>query len=90
MCSYYIPFWSYGLGVASVSGKTEDLFAASLAVYSCNIMIHNAQMFLTIRNYTKWFALTCTISVVIFFPIFLIAADFIGETLYQRMEEIIV
>ena len=41
LCSYYIPFWSWGLGISDVSGRTEDLFAASLAVYSCNIFMHH-------------------------------------------------
>ena len=41
LASYYVPFWAYGLGVANISGKTEDLFAASLAVYACNIIIHH-------------------------------------------------
>jgi len=87
--SYYIPFQVYGLGVTNVSGKTEDLFAASLAVFSVNIFMHNVQMFITIRNYTAWFAITCTVSVLIYYPFFLIGADIIGETMWHRIWEII-
>ena len=90
ICAYYIPFWSWGLGVADSSGRTEDLFAASLAVYSCNIVMHHFQMYVTIRNYTKWFAFTCTLSIIQFYPIFLMAANHVGDRLWHRIGELIV
>ena len=86
--SYYIPFQSYGLGVANYSGKTEDLFAASLAVYAVNIVMHHFQMYITIRNWSSWFAITCPLSLMVFYPFFLIAADSVGESMYARIWEI--
>jgi len=86
--SYYIPFQAYGLGIANSSGKTEDLFAASLAVYAVNIFMHHFQMYITIRNYSKWFAITCPVSIMVFYPFFLIAADTVGESMYGRIWEI--
>ena len=36
---YFVPFFSYGYGVANKFGKTEDLYAASFAAIIANIMI---------------------------------------------------
>ena len=71
-----IPVYIYGLGVAHSSGKTDGLFAAAFAVYQANVLTHHMQMFVTIRNYTWFFGLTCTISLLIFWPTMILQSNY--------------
>lgn len=38
---YFVPFFSYGQGIANKAGKTEDLYAASFAAIISLILIHH-------------------------------------------------
>ena len=68
-----IPVYTYGDGVANYSGKTEDLFTIGFAAYQANVLTHHMQMFVTIRNYTAFFGVTCAISLSFMWPIITVA-----------------
>jgi len=71
-----IPFAIYGKGVGDGSGKTVDLFSVAFATYQAIVMVHHMQMFVTIRNYTKFFAFTCTLSILILWPCTMLLSHF--------------
>ena len=71
-----IPVYTYGYGVANGSGKTEDLFTIGFAAYQANVLTHHMQMFVTIRNYTAFFGVTCAISLSFLWPIMTVAQNY--------------
>ena len=71
-----IPIYIYGYGIANYSGKTEDLFTVGFAAYQANVMTHHMQMFVTIRNYTAFFGVTCVISLSFLWPILTVAQNY--------------
>lgn len=88
---FYIPFGVYGYGVADSSGRTEDLFSTYFASYQANILTHHLQMFVLIKNYTRFFAITCTASLSMLWPITIVLCNYQilpSEVLHHRMGEI--
>ena len=73
---FYIPFYVYGYGVANSSGRTEDLFSIYFASYQANILTHHLQMIVTIRNYTRVFAITCIVSLSMLWPITIVLCNY--------------
>ena len=89
---YYIPFSVYGYGVVNSSGMTDDLFSIYFAAYQANIVIHHMQLYVTIRNYTKVFAVSCVVSISALYPITMIMCNyelFPSENLWRHIGEII-
>jgi hypothetical protein len=74
--SFYIPFWVYGDGVGNGTGKVEGVFAIAFASYQANVLIHNMQLFMTIRNFSTFFAITCPISILALWPIMIVLANY--------------
>ena len=64
-----MPFYAYGYGVANSSGRTEDLYTVAFATYQANVLTHHLQIFVTIRNWTSFFAITSLISLSFLWPI---------------------
>ena len=73
---FYIPFYVYGYGIANSSGRTEDLFSIYFASYQANILTHHMQMFVTIRNYTKVFAITSVVSMSMLWPVTILLCNY--------------
>ena len=89
---FYIPFYVYGYGVANHSGRTEDLFSIYFASYQANILTHHLQMFVTIRNYTKVFAISSVVSMSMLWPITILLCNYElapSENLNHHLGEII-
>ena len=90
---FVIAFKIYGYGVANGSGKTEDLFGVYFAAYQANVFIHHMQMFVTIRNYTKFFLITSIISLSMLWPFCSLLCNYSiflpSENLYDRIGEIV-
>lgn len=81
---YYIPFYSYGYGVANKFGKTEDLYAASFAAIIANILMTHVQIFISIRSYTLWLTIWCLISIAETIITIGVVDSFAGEYLLHR------
>mmetsp|Transcript_38763 Transcript_38763/g.50753 ORF Transcript_38763/g.50753 Transcript_38763/m.50753 type:complete len:145 (+) Transcript_38763:1430-1864(+) len=84
---FYVPFYIYGYGVASQSGKTEDLFSIYFASYQANVLSHHVQMFITIRHYSGFFGLTSTVSMAVLWPFTLVLCQYEllpSEMLYRH------
>ena len=89
---FYIPFYVYGYGVANSKGMTEDLFSIYFASYQANILTHHLQMFVTIRNYTRVFAITSIVSLSMLWPITIVLCNYQlvpSENLGYHLGEII-
>ena len=83
MC-FYVPFYSYGYGIANRSGKTEDLYAASFAAVMANIMMTHVQLFVLIRSYTVWLVFWCFVSIAENFITIWVVDALMGEFLLHR------
>jgi hypothetical protein len=89
---FFIPFWIYGYGVANGSGKIEGTFGIAFAAYQSNVLIHHMQMFVSIRNYSTFFAITCPISIAFLWPIMILVANYgiaDSENLKNHLGEVV-
>lgn len=73
---FFIPFMVYGYGVADSSGKTESLYTIAFASYQAVVLVHHFNMFVTIRNFSTFYAVTCTIAILITWPCAIVAANY--------------
>ena len=84
ICSL-IPLYIYGFGVANASGRTEDLFTIAFATYQANVLTHHFHLFITMRNYTKWLAVTCTMAILFMWPIMIMYSNLTSEYLMDHL-----
>lgn len=81
---YMVPFKAYGLGVANIDGKTEDLWTIMLASVISVVLVHHVQLYLAIRHLTLWLLGWCVFSVSMI-PFCLVLVDYVfGVPLYRR------
>lgn len=81
---YYVPFYSYGLSVANIDGKTEDLWAPGLVSIVSNILVHHVQMMIAVRNWTWGLSIACFFSLLTVPVSFVLVEYFFGIHLWQR------
>ena len=86
---FIIPFYSYGYGVANSSGRTEDLFTAAIAVYQANVLTHHMQMYVTIRNFSTWFAFTSVTALLFLWPMMMLVSQYSEEHLAYHLGTVI-
>ena len=64
----------------------------AFATYQANVLTHHLQLFVTIRNFTSFYAFTCTLAILFMWPMFILLSHFAAtsrETLSFRMGEIL-
>ena len=89
---FFIPFKIYGYGVSNSFAKTEDLFTIYFASYQANVLTHHLQIFLTIRNYTRFVAIASCLSFLMLWPLTIVMANynvFPSENLNHHLGEIL-
>lgn len=81
---YFVPFAAYGLGMANIDGKTEDLYTCGLVSIIGNILIHHIQMMITVRHWT-WPLVAGVSFSLAWIPLTMIIIDYgVGFPLYRR------
>jgi hypothetical protein len=80
---YYIPFHGYGLGVANIDGKTEDIWTVGLISIMSNILLHHIQMMILMRSFSKPLIYAFTFSLACI-PIVWVVIDFLSGTVLRN------